>query len=39
MMDNWKKTKRYKQLMFSVWMIKNKRLIASFKEAMKKAQD
>ena len=39
MMHSWKRTKRYKDLMFALWLIKNKRLIASFKEAMKKAQD
>jgi len=38
-MCSWKRTKRYKDLMFAFWLIKNKRLVSSFKEAIKKAQD
>jgi hypothetical protein len=38
MRQSWKRSKRYRKLMFSFWLIKNKRLVESFKEAMK-AQD
>jgi hypothetical protein len=35
MMCSWKRTKRYRDLMFSFWLIKNKRLVQSFKDTMK----
>lgn len=36
MMHDWKKSKRYKKLMFAIWIIKNKRLIQSFKDQLNK---
>lgn len=38
MRQSWKRSKRYRKLMFEFWLIKNKRLVQSFKEAIK-AQD
>ena len=35
MMCSWKRTKRYKDLMFAFWLIKNKRLVQSFKDTIK----
>jgi len=38
MRQSWKRSKRYRKLMFAFWLIKNKRLVESFKETIK-AQD